>query len=169
MNSDLNEYQHQLGTKILQLLGVDLEKRDILSFNLQISWNDGTALLTTQEVVKNPDGTVARFPDGSLEIRTCGDSLSVPPTDASVAFKCTVNRPQMDAAQIRELERRLREFYKAPVNLNGPSHGLIWNEVQLPQPGDPYPVCPDCRGTRLYQPLTGPAEPCKTCCGKSES
>ncbi len=23
--------------------------------------------------------------------------------------------------------------------------------------------CPDCHGTRTYQPLTGPAEPCQTC------
>lgn len=26
--------------------------------------------------------------------------------------------------------------------------------------------CPDCNGTREYQPLTGPAEPCRTCCGR---
>lgn len=25
--------------------------------------------------------------------------------------------------------------------------------------------CPDCKGSRTYQPLTGPAEPCRTCCG----
>ncbi len=30
-----------------------------------------------------------------------------------------------------------------------------------------FSACPDCKGTRQYQPLTGPAEPCRTCDGKA--
>lgn len=92
-------------------------------------------------------------------IRNAPDGKAIP-SDSFADYlrewrQILVKRHASDAAMHQQTDRHAITFY---ADGNPIATTYYANEVHTPE------LCPDCKGTRQYLPLVGPAEPCRTCC-----
>ncbi len=74
-------------------------------------------------------------------------------------FPCSIIEGRLEI-KIMELERR---GFKVKYGLNESSDISVVNLEQKYHQTRSDQMCSDCKGTRVYQPFTGPEEPCQTC------
>ncbi len=160
---------------VCRLLGINPDERRITELTLRMAVDE----LPTVEIVE-----FATHPDGEQEATT--RKYRIEPMDqwgprAGASIKAG---PVVSVGKVVYWE----EGGKSPIDYTGWPIGGLTGKPLAPSPelardivfsGNyvaeavtrefDFSTCPDCKGTRQYQPLTGPAEPCRTCCGKAES
>lgn len=107
---------------------------------------------------------ISRIPSRLPKI---GDPFPAVVADAYCAATATVQPDYRDRCVTTKAEfLKIRQCEKAAVSkaFNIPAK-YISDEGILEAKFYGESDCPDCHGTRQYQPLVGPAEPCRTCCG----
>lgn len=62
-----------------------------------------------------------------------------------------------------EIDELVRAGYQVKNNLCEETNRTTVELVQKHQLDKINSICPDCRDTKVYQPLIGPEEPCKAC------
>lgn len=131
---------HEVLKDVCALLGIDPTGRKIKEFHLHLTMD------------KPPTVEIVEFPYGRKDDE---------PVTAKYRIEHVETWAKAPFDKTADLLKRCNELERQGVLSSTEAADIRGNIREA----EGLTRCPSCHGTRQYQPLVGPAEPCQTCCG----